>query len=455
MKNISVALLLFFLQTQHQVHAQQDFQDRNDSKKAIREFDGISGFSCIFSKINTRADRVRVRLVGADKAIGMAWVVYSASGEENRFAEAFQSETFLASETNIEWLPFRRTFVLPLGNGEGDRLVWVGLEGESGATYWSMSRLKIDRTPPSAQLSNPLSQTVFSPILQFKGFSDEPIAKVTYDLINSNGEILNQTGTLTRKEYDFEKSRFSKFHFQCFDIELSRGENILVLHLVDRTGNSSSTEYTYFYDPTADVDPPEIDILWPPELSNISGQNITVRGQVDESTKTVKISSQSGPDVVGVIDRTGKFFIQNVPVSRTGQQQFVITAEDHAGNLRTKNLTFTNSGLEVNVQQYIKETSQGAWTTTFSDDGVESSSLRVIVRNTRFPEQSVFLVAKSGSMELRQNQVEDFGKLQVYPLTLRKVRLSRLSQIPPTARAGYVDYRMWRHRLPDSPQLLN
>ncbi len=125
--------------------------------------------------------------------------------------------------------------------------------------------------------------------------------------------------------------------------------NALTLHATDLAGNIVTTNFNVTLDYATDTTPPVLNIIWPQAGTLISGNNFTVRAQVDDATATMVASMNGDTNAVqGLMERNGLVWFNNLPLA-TGTNILTVTATDAAGNSTTTNLTLVQSGVMVTV----------------------------------------------------------------------------------------------------------
>ena len=87
-----------------------------------------------------------------------------------------------------------------------------------------------------------------SPI-ELQGYANKPLSRLTFDVSNATGVVTNQTGYLTGVFYDDNLWAYTTNYFQCPDIDLSNGTNVITLHATDLAGNTASVSLMLDYVP--------------------------------------------------------------------------------------------------------------------------------------------------------------------------------------------------------------
>ena len=257
----------------------------------------------------------------------------------------------LVDDTNwadANWIPYNSSLVAPVGTMEGWHQIWVGLRGlpPTAQQTWVWYRVKLDLTPPLLVITNPASANVMQPMIEVQGFCPEALASLSYDLSNATGFFSNQQAFVLSQYYDTNTIELTTNVFQAFDVPLTNGDNILTFHAADLAGNLTTTNFTFTLSYAARTNPPVVQLYWPQNGTQISGNTFTVRGLVDDFTTTLQttIMDTNGDTntVSAIVERDGKFWVGNLPLA-AGSNQLTLTATDAAGNVTTTNITVTGS----------------------------------------------------------------------------------------------------------------
>ena len=225
--------------------------------------------------------------------------------------------------------------VVNLGSVEGWHTVSVGLKGyqPDAQQTWDQIQLKLVLTPPVLIITNPIPGTVTQPVIQLQGYCSENLASMSYDLSNSAIFETNQQAFVTTRQFDTNNLEYTTNGFECFNIPLANGTNTITLHATDSAGNVTATNLVFILDPTANTNPPVINLSWPQNNASISGANFPVRGSVNDPFATVSaqiVNAGTANAVTGLIEQNGSFWIENVPLG-SGTNYLTITATNSAG----------------------------------------------------------------------------------------------------------------------------
>jgi hypothetical protein len=287
--------------------------------------------------------------------------------------------TVLVDSTNFSaanWLPYSSSnLAVNLGASEGWHQVGVGLRGAAANAHqtWQAIRLKLDLTPPLLTITNPIAGLIARPVIQLQGYSPESLASLYYDLTNANGLATHQPAIVLGQAYDTNTLEFTTNYFQCFDVPLTNGLNVITLHAADLAGNVTTTNFSYTLDYSSATNPPDVQLIWPKAGTKISGDHFTWRGKVSDSTASVaaQIVDTNGVtnSISGQVGRDGDFRVRDIPLGG-GTNNLFLTITDVAGNVSVTQipvvkssliLTITSAGLGQAVTGTISDTNYTIW----------------------------------------------------------------------------------------------
>jgi hypothetical protein len=252
----------------------------------------------------------------------------------------------LVDSTNFAgavWIPFTSTPLLDIGTNEGVHEVWFGFKGSDGIGYWKQTTVTLDTTPPVVVITNPATASVSQPVIQLQGYSTEPLAAVHYDIANATGTLTNQEGFPGQQFFDTNSFSFTTNWFQCYDVPLAVGTNIITLRATDRAGNVTVTNLNVILNYAADTNAPGITLVWPQDGMNIGGDTFTLRGVMNDGTAHVTANG-----LTGHVGRDGQFWIAHLPLTN-GDNTLTVTATDAAGNSTTTSITVIKSDVIVAI----------------------------------------------------------------------------------------------------------
>jgi hypothetical protein len=238
-----------------------------------------------------------------------------------------------------------------LGLSQGWHNVWVGLRGHAATTtnaVWQGIRVKLDYTAPSLVITNPANPSIAKPVVQLQGYASEPLARLTYDLANAAGLITNQPAYITSQFADTNIWGFTTNYFQGYDVRLTNGANVFILHATDWAGNTATLTNTFTLDTSAATNPPVITVSWPPSNSVVGSTSFTLQGWLDDDSATVTVSGLGTNPVTGLVERGGKFTVPNLPLP-SWTNTLTIAATNAGGYGQTRSWTVIKSAVTVTV----------------------------------------------------------------------------------------------------------
>jgi hypothetical protein len=275
----------------------------------------------------------------------------------------------LVNDTNqadADWQPYTSSnVVVTLGSTNGIYNVQVGLRGlpDNAQQTWLGAQLTLNNTGPVLTITNPVSGTVSVPMIQLQGYADESLGSLTFDVSNAAGIFTNQTGYVTGEFYDTNWMAFTTNYFQCYDIALvTNGVNSITLHATDLAGNTTTTNFNFTLDYSANTNPPVLTIVWPPNGTPISGTNFTLQAQVNDATATVTASIVDTNGVTniisGLVERDGQVWVNNLPLG-DGTNTVTVTATSAAGHTSTTSISVVENdvGLTIDPLSQLNQSS--------------------------------------------------------------------------------------------------
>lgn len=246
-------------------------------------------------------------------------------------------------------LPSGASVILPKGSGVLSRGQLIAIQNLPPSVP---SYSKRPPLPPVITITEPLETVTSFPMIHVKGSSDEPLKTVRFDVINQIRRVLNEQGLVTGSFFDTALWQRTSNSFQCFDVDLAPGTNVITVRCEDYMGRVTTKVLTNVLRLDLDKTPPRVSIQWPTPEGKVSGEYFTVRGQIDDATAQVngRISSEGrrGVTVPGIIERKGRFWIEDLPLL-ANTNLLTITATDAAGNSTTTNVTIFRSQSSLNI----------------------------------------------------------------------------------------------------------
>jgi len=292
---------------------------------------------------------------------GAAVQVNVVAGVPSYFAVVLDDTNF----TGATWNAYASSNItINLGTNQGWHDVWVGLRGlpPEAQQTWETVRLKLDLTPPLLVITNPTASLVTQPVIQLQGYSPESLASISYDLTNAAGLVTNLQAIVLNKNFDTNTWDYTTNYFQCFDVPLTNGLNIITLHATDWAGNVTTTNFSFTLDYSSKTNPPAIQLDWPQAGTQISGNSFTWHGRLDDPTAqvTAQIVDTNGVTTVvnGRVGRDGSFWIDGLPLSG-GTNYLTLTVTDAAGNSSSTTIPVIQSSLALAITS--ADLSQAPW----------------------------------------------------------------------------------------------
>lgn len=211
-------------------------------------------------------------------------------------------------------------------------------------------------------------------MIQINGYCPEPLDHISYDVSNALGLVTNLDAGVTSQFYDTNVWDFTTNYFECVDVPLTNGVNVVTLHATDLAGNVTTANFNYTVDYSTKT-APVVQLTMPLNGMNIAGNSFIVRGQVDDPTVTVTASitdANGDVNVVnGVVERTGRFWVENVPLNH-GNNQLTLTASNVVGQTTVLNhINLVQSALTLTISP-VADDSQ-LWQPTVSVGGTVSN----------------------------------------------------------------------------------
>ena len=294
----------------------------------------FTGLAVTNNYINTSSANLQLNMAGKPYYIAVS--VDDINIQTDAFWQTYSGSTNMA---------------VNLGMTEGWHDVWIALRGHADdpmSAVWQHKRLKLDFTPPALFITNPTNNTVDVPMIQLQGYSPEALSSISYDLNNAAGAVSNQQVLVLNQYYDTNTFEFTTNTFQAYDVILTNGVNTFTFHATDLAGNTTTASYNLTVDYSAKTNPPSVQISWPQNGTQVSGNSFTLNGQVADATVTVSASTAATNTVNGLVERSGKFWVQNLPLN-SGTNTVTLTVTDAAGNVTTTNLNVIHSAVTLTV----------------------------------------------------------------------------------------------------------
>jgi hypothetical protein len=248
---------------------------------------------------------------------------------------------------NAVWTPYDGIIRMNFGPTDGVYDVEVSLKGAdpNASASWIGTLVTVTRTKPEVVITNPTNDVVTQPYLQLQGCSKTELGKVRYDISNAERTVTNQKGQITGDDLDIKTGKYTAHYFQCYDILLTNGLNVITLHVTDQAGNTFTTNLNVTLDYSV-ATPPAIQLVWPKNGMEICGTGFTLRGQVQDASSLVEasITDTNGHTVTihGEVERDGKLWVENLPL-HDGTNRVALTVKNSAGLSSVTNISVVHS----------------------------------------------------------------------------------------------------------------
>jgi hypothetical protein len=261
------------------------------------------------------------------------------------------NSTNLASAT---WTAYASSnFSATLPDNDGLHTILVALRGRTTSfpPAWDETEFTLDRVAPVMIITNPVSATVTKPFLQLQGYSPEPLASLTYDVTNAAGLITNELAFVVDQYFDTNLLDYTTNYFQAFDVELTNGLNTITLSVADLAGNVTVTNVAVTLSYESVTNPPAFTPIWPTEGAEISGDNFTLRGTLDDESAAVRawVNGDTAAAVTGIVERGGVLWAENLPLAG-GSNVVTVAATNAAGLGQEFTVNVTKSAIALVVE---------------------------------------------------------------------------------------------------------
>jgi hypothetical protein len=270
------------------------------------------------------------------------------------------------------WTPYDGIIRMNFGPKDGVYDVRLCLKGTDPGSQsgWIGTLVTVTRTKPEVVITSPTNSIVTQPYLQLKGSSQTELASVKYDISNTKGSVTNQDGLTAGDDLDIQTGKYTAHYFQCYDILLATGLNVIALHVTDRAGNVFTTNLSVTLDYSV-ATPPVIQLLWPKDGMEICGNSFTLRGLVQDASSlvlaTITDSNGTISTIHGEVERDGKLWAENLPL-HDGTNHVVLCVTNSAGQGSTTNFQVVHSSFVLRMDS----TKGDLWLPTITVSGYES-----------------------------------------------------------------------------------
>ena len=186
-------------------------------------------------------------------------------------------------------------------------------------------------------------------MIEIAGTSEEPLQDVSYDIISNIRSLTNQVGYVSHTYFDEAKDIFTTNWFNCYDVELAPGTNQVVMHCKFATGRKVTVTNVYVLRLDLKTNAPVFALEFPAPNREISGDQVSVRGRVDDITLKITGEVSVGSEtrtIRGIIERNGRCWLEHVPLlAKTNSLRITLT--DTVGNSTVTNLILVKSDDEI------------------------------------------------------------------------------------------------------------
>ena len=253
------------------------------------------------------------------------------------------------NQADAVWQPYTSSNIVATpGSTNGAYTVFVGLRGlpPDATQTWRWASVTLYFVAPLLTITSPATGMVSQSPIQLQGYASNPLESLTFDVSNAAGVFTNQPGFLTGQFYDTDLLAYTTNYFECSDIVLNDGTNVITLHATDWAGNTANASFTLDYSP--DTNPPVLNLVWPQDGTAISGSQFTLQAQVSDPKATVT-ASINGNTVQGLVEQNGSVWVQNLPLN-AGTNAVILTASNAIGGMSVTNFNVIENdvGLVIN-----------------------------------------------------------------------------------------------------------
>jgi hypothetical protein len=224
-------------------------------------------------------------------------------------------------------------------------------ENEPNPAPVSMSTATLPK-PIFVVINNPTNGFVGVPSIQLNGHFVGDISNITYDVINSIDCRTNQRNYFI--SWGSGSAEVATNYFECRDLSLSKGTNLIILHTSFADGRTLTNQVTCVLDYSRFTNPPDLKIIWPANGTSIGGTTFDLQAQVADPSTTihVSVSSQSSSQLEfddAMVMRNGRVIVKNLPLEN-GTNVISVVAKDAAGNSSTTNLNICESPVTISMR---------------------------------------------------------------------------------------------------------
>ena len=227
-------------------------------------------------------------------------------------------------------------------------MVQVGLCGlaTNSAQAWQSVTLIRDATPLTLELTNMMDLRGSRPFIDPTGYTTRALKSITWSVVDANGATSSADGMLVAQSWNPLDRYHTTNWFECVDVPLALGGNLISIQAVDWAGNVAVTNFEYFLDFTGDTTLPSLRLVWPQSGAHVYGDSFNVQAWTDNDTAALTLACYGTNGTVqtlkGVVERGGNVWVQNVPLA-AGTNNFTLTAVSAGGYSRGINFSVIQS----------------------------------------------------------------------------------------------------------------
>jgi hypothetical protein len=261
-----------------------------------------------------------------------------------------------------------------LGATAGWHSVWIGLRGRATNEIqtWKWKHLKLVSNAPALITTNPAVSTVSVPVIQIYGYSPESLASISCTVSNATSAATSVNTEITGQYYDTNQWDFTTNYFECLDIPLTNGLNVVTVDAVDLAGNTTVTNFNVTLDYSQATNP-AIQLTWPQNGMQLCQGIFTVRGWTDDSSAQVLaqiVDTNGDTNVVnGEVERSGVFWLENLPLAE-GTNALTLWITNSAGLLSMTNFSVVKNDMTL----VLTNIADDLWLPTVHVSGLISDS---------------------------------------------------------------------------------
>jgi hypothetical protein len=216
------------------------------------------------------------------------------------------------------WLPYAGTnLTVSVGPTNGVYTVSVALRAfpANASAAWQTLTFYLDTTPLALALTNLPSLSGSRPFIDPADYASRSLSALIWTMVDAAGNTNSGNGMVIGQSSNPTDSWHTTNLFQCVDLPLqlapdgSAGTNWISIQATDLAGTVAVTTFAYVFDTNGDTTPPAVSLAWPPDGTQVSGDNFTVQAWMDDDTASVALQYMDGNGIVqtvsGLVERGG------------------------------------------------------------------------------------------------------------------------------------------------------